>query len=125
MRETSKPFVSKIPKPVNRRLSQTPDVNTKKSTAVRRRSLTSTKKPKRTKTDGLRTRDELRTWDNGVKMEKMDTREGFAHSRATGLKDESQRKMIDGKKLDVSLLLSSGDGSDGNSDDGSNGNRLW
>ncbi|CAB4018329.1 Hypothetical predicted protein [Paramuricea clavata] len=88
IRETPKTFVSKIPKPVNRRLSQTPDVTTNKSMAVRRRSLTTTKKPKRTRGDG-------------VKMEKVDTKKGFPNTGVTGSKDGSQRKVVGEKKLHV------------------------
>ena len=84
--------MSKIPKPVNRRLSQTPDVTTNKSMAVRRRSLTTTKKPKRTRGDG-------------VKMEKVDTKKGFPNTGVTGLKDGSQRKVVGEKKLHVSVTL--------------------
>ena len=44
--------MSKIPKPLNHRLSRTPDVSREKSTAVRRRSLTSSKKPSKMKALG-------------------------------------------------------------------------
>jgi hypothetical protein len=87
-KETSRPFVSKIPKPVNCRLSQTPDVNTKKPTAVRRRSLTTTKKLKRTRGDGIR-------------MEKVDTKKESTSPRVTGVK----KGVHLGKKSDVSLFF--------------------
>ena len=76
--------MSKIPKPVRHRLGQTPDV-----TSVRRRSLTTAKKPKR-------------PTGSGVRMEGIDRRKEFASPRVAGLKDASKRKVKAGEKLDVS-----------------------
>ncbi|XP_028407045.1 HAUS augmin-like complex subunit 6 [Dendronephthya gigantea] len=57
-RETPKPFVSKIPKPVNRRLSRTPDVKREKPATTKERSLTSTKKPRKVKIDVAKTEED-------------------------------------------------------------------
>ena len=85
--EIPKTFVSKIPKPVSRRVIQTPDV-----TSVKRRSLTTTKKPRQ-------------TTGNSVRMDEVNRKKEFASPRMTGLKDKSQRRVLSEEKLRVSLLL--------------------
>ena len=92
-KETAKTFVSRIPKPVNCRLSQTPDVDTKKSTAIRRRSFTTTKKSKRTRGDEIKT----------------DTRQGFASPKQKAVRHESQRKQVGEQKSDVTITSTNDD----------------
>ena len=87
-KEIPKPFVSKIPKPVNSRLSRTPDLSSDKSTAVRRRSLTTAKK--KIRNDGM---------ESARSKKELACRLG-----TTASKDVAQRKKVDEDKLDVSIF---------------------
>lgn len=77
-RETPEHFVSKIPKPVNRRLSRTPDVKREKQTAMKERSLTTTKKPRKVKIDAVKTEtDDTEKTFSQLRMANRSQRRGF------------------------------------------------